>query len=163
MHVIIAIDTSTSMSSYIKNTILGLNNFIDKLKKRKDNIFVSIISFNNNPKYIIKYTRVNDIHFLNDDLFICNGLTCLYDTICLTLSDTKYLMDNETHFFIISDGDDTCSQLYKKEHVDEMYEFAKNNYNYKITHCHTDVSILNIPTINYDINFIENLLSNLQI
>lgn len=163
MHIIIAIDTSSSMKDYIKNAVNGLNNFLIKLKNKKDNIFITVITFNNNPKYILRYTHVNDINFFDDILFKCEGLTCLYDTICLTLLDIENLIDDKTHFFIISDGNDTYSDKYKKEDVDVMCNIAKIKYNYNIKHCHTDYSILDIPTINYDINSIENLLSNLEI
>lgn len=161
MHVIIAIDTSSSMFIHIKNAVIGLNNFIQKYKN--NSIFITIITFNNNPKYIVKYTHINDVNFLDDNLFTCYGSTCLYDTICLTLIDIKNLKDDETHFFIISDGDDNCSRLYKKEDVDEMCIFAKYNYNCITKHCHVDSGIFDIPTINYNIDNIENLLSNLVI
>jgi hypothetical protein len=95
-------------------------------------------------------------------MFILKGFTTLYDSICNVISYATTFKD-ETHIFIISDGEDNHSKSNTKESTNKICELAINMYKYNITHCHTDVSILNIPTITYDINDIENIFGKLKI
>jgi hypothetical protein len=88
----------------------------------------------------------------------------LYDAICNTIkkisSNTHF---TNTKFFIISDGDDNASFRYDKEDADKILNEAINIGKWEIIHCHTDISLLKVPSITYDINNISDIFDNLKI
>ena len=67
-----------------------------------------------------------------------------------------------SYFFIISDGEDNSSKKFNKQTTDQMLDISQKN-NWKITHCHTDTNILDIPTVTYNIEDIGNLFDSLCI
>jgi hypothetical protein len=90
------------------------------------------------------------------------GMTSLYDAIGQVLFEFGTISQYPSYFFIISDGEDNSSKNFNKETTDEILTISQKN-NWKITHCHTDTNILNIPTVTYDIEDIDNLFNNLCI
>ena len=164
MNVIIAVDTSYSMESFIENMLIGLNKFLIKLKQVsiKQPIYLTVISFNTDIQYVIKSVNVNMIDKFYSFQFKSFGMTSLYDTIGQIFLDFGLYSPCPSHFFIISDGEDNSSKKYNKTTIDGMLNVAKNN-NWKITHCHTDLNILDIPTLTYNIEDISNILENLSL
>ena len=166
MNVIVAIDTSYSMSNFIEQVILGLNKFLEKLKclslKNRQDIYLSVISFNTNIFYIIKHVNVNKIDKFYSFQFNSFGMTSLYDVIGEVLIDFGLIASCSSYFFIISDGEDNSSKKYNKETTDEIVNRAQKG-NWKIIHCNTNVNILDIPTITYNIEDIANIFDNLSI
>ena len=51
-HNIFLLDTSYSMQLYISKIINGLNNYIAKLKNLNNDIYITIIYFNNSATYL---------------------------------------------------------------------------------------------------------------
>ena len=164
MNVIIAIDTSYSMSNYISQVVNGLNKFLIKLKGLSVDkpIYLTVISFNTDNKYIFKCVNVNMIDKFYIFQFNSFGTTSLYDVIGQIFLDFGLHVSCLSHFFIISDGEDNSSTKYNKQNIDEMLNVAENN-NWKIIHCHTDVNILDIPTITYNIEDISSIFDNLSL
>ena len=163
VHVIILIDTSLSMGLYIDEVIYGLNKFLEKLKQKYSyNYFLTVCSFSNEMKYIVKTIKPSNINNFEVSQFNVTGRTLLYDTICQVISEFK---DEKitTKMFIISDGDDNISTKYSKEETDKMIENAINIKGWQILHCNLDTSLLNIPTKIYDINDISNIFDNLYL
>ena len=166
MNVIIAVDTSYSMSGFIAQVINGLNNFLTKLKflsnKNRESIYLSVVSFNTDVNYVIKSVNVNIIDKFYEYQFNSFGLTSLYDAICHVLLDFGTTAQYPSYFFIISDGEDNSSKKFNKQTTDDMLNISQKN-NWKITHCHTDTNILDIPTVTYNIEDIGNLFDSLCI
>lgn len=164
-HIIILIDCSYSMENILKEVVKGLNNFLEKIKIQYKNypinIFLTVASFSNNLKYIVEYKNINLINFFDENDFITWGSTALYDSICNII--LKFQNNNNTNLYIITDGDDNMSKTYTKEQTNELCDMAIQSGLWKIIHCHTDINILNIPTIKYDINDISNIFNMLTI
>ena len=163
MHIIILLDTSLSMIIHVRNVLNGLNNFIKNLKNQKyNNVYLTLASFNNDISYLFQYININNLSEINENIFEFKGCTSLYDSLCEVISYASTFKD-DTHIFVISDGEDNSSKNYNKESANKMCEMAINVYKYNIVHCHTDTNILNIPTITYDVNDIEHIFENLKI
>jgi uncharacterized protein YegL len=160
-HVIILIDNSFSMDSCMKNVVDGLNKFLEKIRYNH-NTYMSVLTFNKHINSIVECQDVISIKEFDIKEFRTNGSTALFDAICETiLKYSKLSLKN--NLFIITDGDDNCSTSYTKNQTDEICNKAFESGNWKITHCHTDSSILNIPTIQYNVDDISNIFDNLKI
>ena len=164
MNVIVAVDTSYSMANFINQVVSGLNKFLIKLKVLSVDkpIYLTVISFNTDVNYVIKSVNVNMVDKFYTFQFNSFGMTSLYDVIGQIFLDFGLYVPCSSHFFIISDGEDNSSKKYNKTTIDSMLNVAQNN-NWKITHCHTDVNILDIPTLTYNIEDISNVFDNLSI
>lgn len=164
MNVIVAVDTSYSMTNFINQVVNGLNKFLIKLKGLSVDkpIYLTVISFNTDVKYVIKSANVNMVDKFYTFQFNSFGMTSLYDVIGQIFLDFGLYVPCSSHFFIISDGEDNSSKKYNKNTIDSMLNVAQNN-NWKITHCHTDVNILDIPTLTYNIEDISSIFDNLSI
>lgn len=164
-HIIILIDCSYSMDSYLCNFVIGLNNFLKNLKskyKNVENIYLTVVCFSSNIKYILEYENINNINIFLRTQFETWGSTALYDSLCSVILKFKDCNDI-TNLFIITDGDDNISKNFSKQQTDDLCNLAINSGLWKITHCHTDINILNIPTIKYDIDDISNIFNMLII
>jgi uncharacterized protein YegL len=167
-HVIILIDTSYSMQSFNLKIIKGLNDFINNLKSNMtdDNIFLSIISFNNITRYLYKLNPIeNSFDKISDELFIDSGVTNLYDAIGTVINDWIDIKKFKHLLYIITDGDDNFSVNYTKESIEKYCKFLIEINDWEITHCDINLSNLsyeNIKKIKYDINSIDKMLENLS-
>jgi hypothetical protein len=162
-HYIIAIDCSYSMDKHLSNLVYGLNNFIDKLKlTMKPNIYLTVCTFNISLKYIIEYKNIYFVNKFSNNEFYGISSTALYDSICSIILKFKDNKD-KTKLFILTDGDDNASLRYSKKETNDFCNLVIQNGYWNIVHCHTDLSILNIPTITYNIDDISNIFDSLSI
>jgi len=164
-HIIILIDVSYSMSEHIADFVNALNNFVGKLKNENRYYKITIGQFSAYLKYINVFTELDMISSFNVNQFNIYGMTALYDAIYETImnvTNNLVMKDMNTQMYIISDGDDNASK-YKKEDADKIMNNVINQYNWKIIHCHTDLSIFNIPTIQYDINDICDIFNKIKV
>lgn len=162
-HIIILIDVSYSMYSHINPFINSLNKFISDLRKNIHCDYrLTLGQFNTQLNYITEFTDVHDISHFNISNFNIHGTTALYDAISLTIKNFSNNIEN-TNLFVISDGDDNASFLYTKEDTDKMIEQVIMSRKWNIVHCHTDLSLFNVPTFNFDVNDICNIFDNLKV
>ena len=89
-HIIVMIDTSYSMYNRLINIINSLNNFINNLKQKNHNdIYLTVVQFNDKIKYICKLININKIGQFTTDQFNIYGSTALYDSIAEILLDLR--------------------------------------------------------------------------
>jgi uncharacterized protein YegL len=166
-HFIFLIDTSFSMYLHIKNVVDGLNNFLYKLNNNNNNKnnTITVGTFNSGFNgYIVKNASVSSIDYFKEKDFITSGCTSLYDSICSILLDFGISRQPvDTYFFILTDGEDSISRTYTKERTEELCNIAINIGKWNIIHCHTDISMLNLPTVNFDTNDISSIFNALKI
>jgi hypothetical protein len=125
------IDESSSMdiiANEVRSSINeSLQNYLKEMKDIKTNI--SIISFNQNFKYII-----NNEPLTNEILFNSynpNGLTALYDACGDVLKKKLKLINNKSLLttyiiIIVTDGDDNSSMDYSSIQIKEYIKEFKN-------------------------------------
>ena len=165
LHIIILIDVSYSMSIHIHNFVYSLNNFLNQLKYKNNEIYITLAQFSTSLSFICEYKNIKLINSFQPSEFNIHGTTALYDAICNTVkkisSENNHLLN--TKLFIISDGDDNASFRYDKEDTDKILNEAINIGKWEIIHCHTDISLLKVPSIIYDINNISDIFNNLKL
>jgi len=166
-HVIIMIDTSYSMYNRLINIINSLNNFVLKLKEKNQNdIYLTVVQFNDKLKYICKLVNINKIGNFYSNQFSIYGSTALYDSMAEILLDFGLESEIIQNLFIISDGEDNLSKNYNNETVNQLCDRGQNFGKWKIIHCNIDVSKLNVQTIIFNpdnIDDISSLFDNLLI
>jgi uncharacterized protein with von Willebrand factor type A (vWA) domain len=160
---IIMIDNSYSMGGHMYKVVNGLNTFLYKLKTNKDKTYLTVITFNSNIHYIVKYADVNILEEFKLNQFIVNGTTALYDSICDVISTNNFLLTNKINLIIISDGDDNISTVYNKEKTNQICNEAIKSGNWNIVHCNLEEIILDIPTITYELDDISDIFNKLNI
>lgn len=164
LHIIILIDVSYSMGMHIHNFVYSLNNFLKQLKHKNSETYITLAQFNTSLSFICEYKNINLINSFQPSEFNIHGTTALYDAIYNTIkkisSNTHF---TNTKFFIISDGDDNASFKHDKEDTDKILNEAINIGKWEIIHCHTDISLLKVSSVIYDINNISDIFSNLKI
>jgi len=166
-HIIVMIDTSYSMYNRLINIINSLNNFINNLKQKNQNdIYLTVVQFNDKIKYICKLININKIGQFTTDQFNIYGSTALYDSIAEILLDFGSESEIYQNLFIISDGEDNVSKNFNNETVNHLCDKAQIFGKWKIIHCNIDVSKLNVQTVIFNpdnIDDISSLFDNLLI
>lgn len=163
-HIIVLLDVSYSMQFVSDKIVIGLNNFIKSLLSRndRDSLFFSLVLFSNKTYFIYKKTPIKTIQTIK--LPQCSGYTCLYDNMAKVFLKWRSDMDSIHNLYIVTDGDDTGSDIYSKEIISSICDEMIEKYHWKITHCNIDESKLdsaNIQKVIYDVNDIDSLLQNL--
>ena len=167
-HFIFAIDTSYSMYSIIDKIIDVVNKFLNKLKtdaikKSINDIYVSILSFNNNLTYQIKLRNIKNFQNIYGSQFQIWGTTALYDCIYEVINNYGIDVEAEHHFYIITDGQDNISK-HTKEVTNELIENAINIGKWDIVIYNTENIInLNIPVYMYSVDTISDMFGNLTL
>jgi hypothetical protein len=168
-HLIIALDISLSMRAYIGVAVSGLNTFVQKLKRTDPNVWVTVVKFNDSWAPVIDTTISADLPVFTAEHFYCCGTTSLYDFAYNYILNGAKEQDPQTqtrtHFYVISDGDDNTSKVYKAENLATICKYANESCGWYITHCSVDdCEILEHTNhVRYDIDNIEDLLSGLGI
>jgi uncharacterized protein YegL len=159
LHIIIMIDTSYSMYHRIVHIINSLNNFVNKLKeKNQHDLYLTVVQFNDKLKYICKLTNINKIGIFQRNQFSIYGSTALYDSISELLLDFGIDSEIKQTLFIISDGEDNLSKNNNTS-TNELCEKAKNFGRWDIIHCNIDVSKLNVQTVIFNPDNIDDISS----
>lgn len=160
-HIIILLDNSYSMNVYETKILEGLNKFLYNLKNNK-NLYITIVLFTTNLKYICKGIDINDVSLINTEHLSSKGCTALYDSIYNTIDEWKNNSLDENIMYIISDGEDNNS-VYSKDDIEQLVQTLDR---WKIFHCDTDINNLNInnvESIEYKLDCIDDLFDKMCI
>lgn len=167
-HVIVLMDISYSMLTRSRCMVDGVNKFVESLREHHDtdNILFTLILFSQEFIYMCKGLPVREVpNFKIEDLPTF-GQTHLYDAIAKVLNEWLPEKRANHYLFIITDGMDNGSKLLGEEEAKKACEEAIENHQWKITHCDVDLYSLassKVQKIVYDVNNLENMLSNLNI
>ena len=165
-HFIFAIDTSYSMYIIIDKIVCTVDKFLQELKNNAfensiNDIYISIISFNDKVTYLTKLQNIRNFHNLFGNQFHIWGATALYD--CIHFIINEYGIEAEHCLYIITDGEDTQSKKTKQE-TNQLIENANKIGKWKIEMFNTtEISNLLIPTYVYKVDTISDLFDNLKI
>lgn len=116
---IFVIDESGSMMSARKETIDGINEQLQELRKNKDvKTNVTIIKFNSEVNPVVINKDVAEVQDLSNDTYKPDGMTALYDAIghaVETERGTQYDTKDVTRLLVIvTDGQENSSQKYSR-------------------------------------------------
>ena len=149
------------MHPIMPSVISSLNNFVDKTRL-DSRFYLTVGHFNDRLNYVVKCQHITAVDIFIPSEFILYGCTALYDSICDVIIDVGIDSLPKCHLFIISDGDDTCSQRYSQDDANYVCTEAQRR-NWKITHCSTDTSLLNVKSIEFNMDDITCLFDDLAL
>ena len=158
-HYIFLVDYSYSMNSHIPKIVNIINMFLSNVKQ---NNIITLASFSNNLRWILKAVNISVINKISTNDFKEPGLTALYDSVSTILMEFAGFHPNiKNYFYIITDGDDNCSTKFNRTNTDELCENAiKNGWNIK--HFDTlNYQTLSIPKIKFDVDNMSELFNNM--
>ena len=140
---IIIVDRSGSMRNKEKDTVGGINTYIETLKPEKDDttsVDVSIKLFDHEEIMLIRSKNINDVRPIESKDFVPRGATALLDAIGNSLA---WVMENKLInpefyticvFCVVTDGLENSSKYYSSNKIKTMIKEATENYNIKFTY-----------------------------
>ena len=164
-HFIFAIDISYSMYLIIDKVVHVVDKFLQQLKNDAfensiNDIYISVITFNNSLTYLIKLQNIRNFHNLFSNQFQVWGSTALYDCVHNIVNEYGVDISTEHYLYIITDGEDTESKR-TKEDTNQLIQTA-NSWNIVIFNTE-DISNLHIPVYTYNEDTISELFDRLKL
>ena len=129
VHLAIALDESGSMAGTKKETISGINEQLQELKKTSSiDSTVTLVTFAGptDIKVIHSVTPIGQVKELTDNDYNPNGGTAMYDGVGRLLNEIQQkVVDDETTTYlvlIVSDGEENSSSEYKSADIADMIQ-----------------------------------------
>ena len=119
------LDRSGSMQSMAEQVILSYNDFIDEQKTVDGEATISLVQFNDQYTPIYAGVDIKEANVLNDETYVAQGHTALFDAIGRTIQETKKRLSPgcaDVVFVITTDGLENASQEYSGKQIREMIE-----------------------------------------
>ena len=148
LKIIFVIDESGSMQGTESDVIGGFNNFIEQQKSQPfGKITVSLYKFNTDSSRIFNNLPLSEIKPLTQVDYSPGGLTALFDTIGLAITDNNELDNNaETSnpnmvmMVIITDGQENASRNYNAHLIKELISDREKNKKWQFIYLGADLS-----------------------
>lgn len=148
LKIIFVIDESGSMQGTESDVIGGFNNFIEQQKSQPfGKITVSLYKFNTDSSRIFNNLPLSEIKPLTQVDYSPGGLTALFDTIGLAITDNNELDNNaETSnpnmvmMVIITDGQENASHHYNAHLIKELISDREKNKKWQFIYLGADLS-----------------------
>lgn len=150
LHVAVVLDESGSMTSVKKETLSGLNEYIQELKKKEDgiNTTFSLITFSGTVNCRIIAKPIEEINELTNKDYIPSGTTAMYDGVGIAIGTLKSetVADEYTDYLllVISDGEENASKEFTSEKIAYMIKECQDTKRWTITYmgANQDLSIV---------------------
>lgn len=121
MDLFFILDRSGSMSSATRDTINGFNAFIEKQQCKNQNIFVTLILFDDEYEVLYHRVPIKEVKVLTDKEYYTRGCTALLDAVGRTVS--SYNRESRKAMCVINtDGLENASREYTREQIKNMVE-----------------------------------------
>ncbi len=121
------LDSSASMSSVHKETVEGVNDFINELKKDASETILRLQTFNSdNFNVSFDFANINEIPEMKDSNFTPEGMTPLLDSVGRAINETHKFIEsnNRDHsqviFTVMTDGIENYSTEFSIPQVTKM-------------------------------------------
>lgn len=162
-YVLFILDESGSMETIKRQTIDGINEQIQELKKTEAiDTYVSFIKFSSTPETLYWNKPLNEVELLSDENYIPNGMTAMLDAVGQGVSKLRNeisLKNDDITFLVIivSDGAENSSKEYTWPMVQQIISECKEDKAWTITYmgANQDLSIIN-SSLGIDIGNILN-------
>ena len=130
---LIIIDESGSMISIKKEAIDNVNETIQTIrsaqkKHEEQEHYISLVSFNNEVKTIYDCLPISEIQEINEDTYLPNCYTALYDAIGSSVNSLRKKVSQEDKVLItiITDGYENVSEEYNGIAIKSLIEELKS-------------------------------------
>lgn len=161
-HVLFILDESGSMESCKKETISGVNEQIQELKKSKAiKTFVSFVKFNGDLSTLYWNKPVEEVEELTAETYKPNGATAMLDAVGQSVAKLRNevtIKNDDVTFLVIivSDGAENVSTEHTWESVRNIITDCKNDKAWTITYMGSNQDLSQINTVlNIDLGNIQ--------
>lgn len=141
VHMAIALDESGSMAGTKKETISGLNEQLQELKKTSSiDSTVTLVTFAGptDIKVIHSVKPISEVKELTDEDYNPNGGTAMYDGVGRLLNEIQQKVtddDNTTYLvLVVSDGEENSSREYNSQKVADLIKERLNTKRWSINY-----------------------------
>ena len=120
LNVVFVLDETGSMESVKETTLSGFNEYIDSLKKKQEEggeVRFTLVLFNSGEiRTVFNDVLIKEVIGLNNDTYIPNNLTPLYDAVGKTIRETESRLSkgSEVLFVTMTDGHENSSKEYNQ-------------------------------------------------
>ncbi len=126
--IVFIIDKSGSMKGLEKQTVGGINDLIKKQKKKKGEVIISTVFFNEDSVVIHDRVNIKEISKIKKKFYNCSGMTALLDAVgsCISYisklhkSFSKEFVPDKTLFVIVTDGYENSSFRYSYYDIQKL-------------------------------------------
>jgi len=125
MERVFLLDRSGSMEACRKDTIEGMNAFIES--QRGLGGTMTLCLFDNEFEIVYEKTPIEQVPLLTEDTFIPRGGTALYDALGHVL---KMNLQPDAMVIILTDGEENASDFYTAAHIKDLIELKTWNFVY---------------------------------
>ena len=152
LRVAIVLDESGSMGAVKKETLSGLNEHIQELRKGKEKgitTYVTLVTFSGADSIKERYVNVlvDDMPDLTKKDYDPNGMTAMFDGLARGLNLLKGAPDTEKTTYmvlVITDGQENASKEFKGPQVKEMITTLEANKKWTITYMGANQDIFEV-------------------
>lgn len=113
INIIILVDVSVSIHKQVTSYVRCINNVIGTQQKINPSARFSLYTFSSRVTKFCHNVPITDIQPLTSHDLRARQLTALYDSMAHVLTENSRI-NTPTIFIVLTDGDDTCSQLSKE-------------------------------------------------
>lgn len=138
-HIVIVLDSSSSMSSIKSATEEALNSFIKTQREQPGRATVTYVTFSTTSKVVHELVNLKHVGTMRLEP---NGMTALYDAVCDTIDSTGRVLKGLPEdlrpglvlFAIVTDGQENASTRSTAADVARRIEHQTSAYNWQFTY-----------------------------
>jgi len=112
------------MSKQTEQTVSGVNEYIDNLKKDNEGkkVLFTLTKFDSGSQVIHAAVPITDVPEFTSEVYAVGGMTALYDAVGETITELEKRIDVETPalMVILTDGEENSSTKYTLSAIKEM-------------------------------------------
>lgn len=166
--IIMVLDRSGSMKSVQKDTIGGVNKFIEEQQKVPGEATFSLFQFDHDFDHVIKASPIANAKALTEDTYVPRGNTCLYGAIGCAIQSTgerlKGMSEDQRPekviVVIVTDGEENSShkhewsRMHTARTIKEDINRQSSTYKWHFVYIGanqdaiTNAAAMGIPTVN---------------
>lgn len=120
------------MSAVRDATISGFNEYLQTMRKdEKNNKYeFTLTLFDTETHIVTKAMAVGDVPELTIETYKPDGMTALYDAVCMTIKDVKPKKGEKAIAIIMTDGQENSSKEYTEKEMKAMVEEREKEGNW---------------------------------
>lgn len=128
----VVLDETGSMESIKQKTIDGFNDYVNSLRNKDGNIFISLTKFNSGKTQVVyEALPVGKVPALTSESYNPGNNTPLFDAVGKSISKVDTLVSQQlikpsVLMVIITDGEENASTEYKLETIKKIIEEKQN-------------------------------------
>lgn len=145
--IIMILDESGSMESCKRDTIGGVNEFLNAQKKIKGEVNFTLVKFSDYYKVVNDAIPLERVVYLNETNYTPSFSTALLDAVGKTIDDAGKRLaavpeekrPERILIVIITDGYENASKIFSQKQIFDMVSHQKSKYNWEFLFLGADI------------------------